>query len=211
MPDLGERDTLDKLDDVSLAAEADTEHLEFEAASSLWKNKAKFVGLWAVLGDYEASIAEGSHNFNFPAVDFNDDSELMLVIDIGVQEALNLGLQIDSITSTTYFTDGRRIDGGVETLLDINSATTIQLASSTLLSANNRQAFIIVHIGLGKAGSGDRPRILSHATGGLNFMDELISGSNTSSQVSLTDITILTSIGNWHIGTRMTLYKLARA
>jgi len=38
--DLGERDKLDKLDDVSLASEADTEHLEFESASSLWKNKA---------------------------------------------------------------------------------------------------------------------------------------------------------------------------
>ena len=69
-------------------------------------------GLWTVLGDYEATVAEASHNFNFTAVDFDDDSELVLVMDISVTAALALLLRINSITTTNYFCDGRRIQAG---------------------------------------------------------------------------------------------------
>lgn len=164
-----------------------------------------------VLGDYEAASAESSHNFNFTAVDFDDDSELILIIDIGVTGALNLQIRINGDAGNNYFMDGRRISGGSETILDQNSTSEPQIASSTLLSTANREAFIVVHIGLAKAGDLDRTAIIYDTQAIGNAMNEAGGIQNTTARSSITDVLVRTSTNTWQIGTRMTLYKVPRS
>ena len=52
--------------------------------------KAGGTSLWTVLGDYEASSEEGTKTFSFDAVDFDDDSYLVLEIDGDSVLAFNL-------------------------------------------------------------------------------------------------------------------------
>ena len=168
-------------------------------------------GLWTVIGDHEATTAESSHNFNFTAVDFDDDSHLVLIIDIASTAALALRLRLNSVTTGDYDMDGRRITGGAETLLDQNSAAFHEIASATLLSGAGKASVLVIQIGLGKAGGGDRPQVHSHASSTASTVDELLSGQLNIAQTDLTDVTVLTSTSTWILGTRMTLYKVARA
>jgi len=165
------------------------------------------IHLWSALGDYEAVIAEGSHNFNFPAIDFDSDSMLVLVIDLGASAALNLLMRINSVATGSYFTDGRKIAAGVETLVDLNAQTSALLASSTILSGATSTAFIKALIGTSKITANNPTMIISQGAGsGSN--EQL--NSNGPVVVSITDITVLTSASTWKIGTRMTLYRVQR-
>ena len=168
-------------------------------------------GLWTVLGDYEATSAEGSHNFNFTAVDFDDDSKLVLVIDIGATLILNLQIRINTNSTANYYSDGRRIAGGSETLLDLNAQNEGQLVSSTLLGGANEAVIVFVEIGLSKAGSEDRVGISSKAVGTSIQGNEVMSTTLVGALSSLTDVEVRTSTSTWQIGTRMTLYKVAKA
>ncbi len=167
--------------------------------------------LWTVLGDYEAATAEASHNFNFSAVDFDNDSELVLVIDLGVTLALILQLRINADTSANYFTDGRIINGGVETLVDLGGIAAYQILSTTSLGAVNASGFAEVHIGLPKAGTQDRPLFYSFGGSGSGPVNESYAGSLNKTVSSITDVEVRTSTSTWQIGTRMTLYKVARS
>ncbi len=109
----------------------------------------------SVLGDYEAASAEASKNFNFTAVDFDDDSHVRLVIDCHATLINALRIQLNSVTSG-YSYDGRRISAGTETLIDGNSQSGVEVASTSLLVSVNGAANIIVDIMLGKGNSSDR-------------------------------------------------------
>jgi len=169
------------------------------------------VVLWTVLGDYEAIIAEASHNFNFTAVDFDDDSELLLVFDGFSTASFILNLEINGIV-TGYFIDGRRISVGTETIIDINNAVGFQIASASVFSSAESSAGIVVHITLSKGTAlGKRPTVVSLCNGGTVTINEVEGGTLNSQVASITDINIKTSTSTWGIGTRITLYKLARA
>ena len=165
------------------------------------------IDLWTVLEDYEAGSAESSHSFSFSAVDFDDDAELVLIIDGVSTLALNLLLRMNNITTSNYFYDGRRITGGAETLLDTNTATSITIATNTLLDEANATMFIIIHINLSKGASSiDYPAIHCNAYGSRT-VEEKISGIINTDQTSISDIDILTSTSSWKIGTRMTFTR----
>jgi len=166
------------------------------------------VHFWALLGDYEAAIAEGSHVFNFPAIDFDDDSKLVLVVDGNASAALDLQLRINTLATAIYFTDGRKIAGGVETLIDLNGQTFIRLLGGIAI---NQDFAGICEILLPKAGAGanDQPHTISTFGSGLPEQDQVL-GLMTTSQASITDVEVLTSTSTWPAGTRMTLYRVQR-
>jgi len=64
--------------------------------------------LWEVLGDYEAASQEGTHTFSFTAVDFDDDSEIVVVMDLTADASLAISMEINGLTSG-YAIAGRRI------------------------------------------------------------------------------------------------------
>ncbi len=161
---------------------------------------------WELIETHEALIPESTFTFSFPAIDFDDDSELVLVIDIGSTVALNLQLAINGISTLLYFTDGRRIKGGVETLIDLNQ-TSFQISSSSILFAT---AFITVQIGLSKAGTNDRPMIFTTASGG-NAGNEVTNGALASVTASISSLEVKTTTSTWRTGTRMSLYRVRRS
>ena len=187
--------------------------LEADSAQTLGiKWTANPSGLWTVLGDYEATVAEGSHTFSFSAVDFDDDSELMLIIDLDPTAAFNLLLRVNGNSTSNYFVDGSRISVNAETLIDLNTQSSFQLASNSVFSLANREGFVIAHIGLTKAGTTtDVPIIQSFAQGGPATAHESAGGMLNVNTTSISSIVVLTSTSTWKIGSRMTLYKLARA
>ena len=167
-------------------------------------------GILSVIETYEASVAEAAKTFTFTAVDFDDDSELLLVMDFNVAGAGVLSMAYNGITGTAYAIDGRAIKAGVETLIDLNAQAAIQIASSALLTDAEDEAFLIVHIGLSKA-SATIKRIISFCeANGPQQSYEATAGHNNTTSTSISSIEI-TSTVNWNIGSRMTLYKLARA
>lgn len=169
------------------------------------------VHLWDRLGDYEAAIAEASHVFNFAAIDFDDDSILILVIDGSATLALALQLRINTIATASYNTDGYFIRAGAQTLIDLNGQTTIEIGSATIINGVNRSFFGEVKIGLNKSGTLDRPKTLSSLGTDSGSGTQVVNGLLDSAEASLTDIEVRTSVSTWQIGTRMTLYRIQRA
>lgn len=187
----------------------DNQQLQFNAVTNQWE----FVNptsLLIMIGDYEASVAEGSHTFNFPAISFDDDSELILVIDLTPTLTFDLLLRINLNAGASYNTDGRRIGGGIETILFTRGATSVIIASAALIAAVDIGVFGEVKIGKSKGGALDRVRSVStfYDTGNVQ---EQMAGVLTVSLANVTDITILTSASTWKVGTRMTLYRVARS
>jgi len=165
--------------------------------------------LWSVLGTYEAASAEASHLFSFTAVDFDDDSELVLVYDCSATLQLALQCRVNAIAGVAYYQDGRRITGGAETLLDISGVSEWELLSTTALTGVNVPGAGVAHILLPKGGTLDRVKIINHSI--ASVVNEQLSGAMITATTSLTSVEVLTSTSTWEIGARFTLYKVARA
>ena len=184
--------------------------LASEASGLKWITSSSSA-LWSVLGTYEASSAEATKTFTFTAVDFDDDSVLFLEIDGGASAATNtLEIQVDGDTSASY--DGQTIQmlQGTQTLADISNQTSAVIAPAALFAEGNEGFLALVWIGLHKSGNQDRPMINASTLtpaqrGSLQFW-----GCSDTAHDDIGSVTIL-SQANWQIGTRMTLYKVARA
>jgi len=169
--------------------------------------------LWSVLGTYECSSAEATKTFSFTAIDFDDDSCLFLEIDGGTSASTNtLEIQVDGDTSASY--DGQTIQmlAGTQTLADIQNQTSAVIAPAALFAEANEGFFSTVWIGVHKAGNQDRPMINASTVipaqrGSLQFWG---CSDTPVSEGYIESVTIL-SQANWQVGTRMTLYKVARA
>jgi hypothetical protein len=190
-------------DTVLTADSTETLGLKWAAASG---------GLWSVLGDYEATGAESTHTFSFTAVDFDDDSELFLVIDGAVTASLSLLIRINGDSSSNYYTSGSRIKGGSETILDINAESSGTLLTNTSLDAADSRFVGTVDIGLMKAATDDVASWRCHILSSAADSQEWLGGNlNVSPQNDIDSITVLTSTSTWKTGTRFSLYKFARA
>jgi len=170
------------------------------------------VGSWSVIGDYEApDDNDNSHEFLFAPITFEDDCMLVLVFDGSLTASSGaLQLLINGINGPVYFSDGRRIVNGVETIIDVNTAANFQLATAVLLTGVNVPVHVICYIQLNKSGSNTHVGIQSFANGILARGNENISGMLTTSISSITDISIDGRIRNFQQGSRATLYKVSR-
>jgi len=178
------------------------------ATAPEWVTPVAAGSLWSVLGNYVAAGAEDSHNFNFTAVDFDDYSKLILTIDGNATDTLSVNIRINTSSAAQYYTDGDRISAGTETIIDINTATEGTLMDSALSAGGGQGFCVIADILLPAHVSDNFPQTYSR------------SSTNTATQVSrvnfnvdtssITDIEIRSS-ADWDTGTRITLYKLARA
>jgi len=170
----------------------------------------------SVIETYETPAAppEAIHTFNIaPAIDFDDDSKLILVLDGSITAIGQIAITVNGIVTGTYNADGRRITGGVETLLDSNGNTQFQPTDVTQLGAVNEPVFLIVEIVLNKSGTADRVHFLSESYGSVQTVSKRFDGTNTTNIASLASIELRSSAGasDFAPGTRATLYRLRRA
>lgn len=169
--------------------------------------------LWELIANYEAGIVEASHVFSFAAIDFDDVSELLLVIDGAATAVFRLQMRINTLATAVYFTDGRLIAAGVETLIDLNAQTALEVVTAALILGAGGAFQGKCEIFLNKANGGtEECGVISQFFGLSTGVDSYLNGRIFGSAVpSITDIEIRTTASTWKIGTRMTLYKLKRA
>ena len=167
--------------------------------------------LWSVLGDYEATSAEASHNFNFTAVDFDDDSKLVLAIDGNATATFDLLGRINTIATSNYFTDALTVIAGSQVLIDTNTATAFTIIPTSLIISSQFNFSAIVEIQLSKSSVDQNEPLCntrSQGDAGVFYGRGRKTGVD---ETSITDIEVRTSTSTWVIGTRITLYLVARA
>jgi len=167
---------------------------------------------WEVIEDF-TQVGNGSilNIAVSPAIDFDKVSMLVLVFDGAFTVATNLVLTINGITSN-YNTYGRRIKGGVETLLNFSNQGNLKIATDQLLTGNNDVGHSIIYITLNKAGTFKEVGFQIFSNGVTVNGNEVFSGAlNLVAGVSSISLVSpqLTS-GSWKDGTRITLYKVKR-
>jgi len=186
--------------------------LDLEIANKRYvDNSSGGGGTWSVLDTtYEASIAESTHTFTFAAIDFDDDSMLVLVVDgIATLTTMELAIQIGGDTTANYYSDGFQIESGTETIIDINAQTSARILPATLVRADRVFAGVMnFYLEKGATGNNE-PQTTGMMTGigGMyNVKSQLIADVS-----SIASVTILAPVSSWKIGTRFTLYKVSRS
>jgi len=160
-----------------------------------------------VIETHEASGTESSHVFSFSAIDFDDDSYLILEFDGATSASLDLQLRFNTNATANYYTDGSVMVGGVQTLIDLNTQT----AGRIMNTNGGRGCFVLVKIFLIKAGVINS--VMYRANG---YFDGIPTSENETGQLfnqqiaSLTDVEIRTSTSTWTAETRITLYRVKR-
>jgi len=176
--------------------------------------KVGVVQLWKVIESFEfLDSLQSSKTFNFPAVDFDSDSMLVLEIDMSTVSSTALFLTVNGITSGVYFQDGSVITTfpTAETIIDINSATSFIVSNSVV--QGGRASSHIFYFQLNKAGTSQfvstqiNSNSMTALAGGKSYKTTGKINQNISSISSLK-----VDIGgtNFIVGSRMTLYKVSR-
>jgi len=164
---------------------------------------------WGIIETYEAAIAESSHVFTFAAIDFDNFSELVLVLDAVATAAQNIQIRINTDATANYDTHGKRIFAGADTFVNQTNATSGILVSSNVLGANNNNSNSVIVITLAKGSTGaDFPQWTAYTSGEAGEL-ELLGGVLTIDSADISSIEVRGS-ANWKIGTRATLYRVAR-
>jgi len=161
-----------------------------------------------VIETHEATTTESSFVFSFSAIDFDDDSYLILEFDGATSASLDLQLRFNTNATANYYTDGSVMVGGVQTLIDLNTQT----AGRIMNTVSARGCFCFVKIFLIKAGSVNSVMYRSNG-----YFDGLPTSENESGQLfnqqiaSLTSVEVRTSTSTWTADTRITLYRVKRS
>ncbi len=94
-------------------------------------------GVLTVIETHEATGIEADFTFTFDG-DFDKYSEFILVIDAAVTAVAEIRAQVNGITGSTYYTEGRTINGGTEVLIDLGGEASYLLMPTTMLASVNR-------------------------------------------------------------------------
>jgi len=189
-----------------LAKASDGDTLQLASGVPAWVTVSAG-GLLSVLGTYEATSAESSHTFSFTAVDFEDDSLLILEFDGNAQDIQTINIRLNEDSNGVYNSDGTIIASGGQTIFDTNSQTSGSLMG-VVMADGGRAMSVIAYISLSIPSSDKYPMILSRGQTNEGVQtSRVLMGVNTA---NITDVEVLSS-GTWEIGARATLYKLARA
>jgi len=170
--------------------------------------------IWKVLGSFEAlDNLTNSKTFNFPAVDFDNDSMLALEIDMSSPSGgVNIDIIINGITSGVYFQDGSVITTfpTAETIIDINSANAFRVSG---IQEGGRATSYIYYFQLNKAGTSQfvsaqiNANRMSALSGGRSYKTTGKINQNIS---SISSIKVDLGLSTFTQGSRMSLYKVSR-
>lgn len=158
-----------------------------------------------LIGTYIASTTEASKIFTLSEQpgDFN---KLILVIKGTASGALELQLIINSIETSTYYADGRRIMGGTETLIDTGAEEYHVLLSATVIeAARTFEGTAEIYL---PSSDVNFPSIHSLFSSASKQGQEQYTGTQAEAQTSITEIEIQTSTSTWKAGTTISLYRM---
>jgi len=182
--------------------------LIFNSTTNVWEFGSPS---YTSIGNYVAAVIEATHTFNFPEVDFDIISHLILTISATTDGGgLNMLMRFNGSAAATYFVDGRDIRGGVETLIDLNAQTSAQLASNAILSGNGVPFTIYVVI-MKSVVNDNMHCIATVVSNGAGRGQQMQTSEQETAIASLTSLDILTSVSNWRVGSRMSLFSIRRA
>jgi len=162
---------------------------------------------WILLDTHVALGIESSYTFTpTTPIDIDDFSELVILIAGVPTLALAMELAINSVV-TNYFDDGSSIKAGVETLVNNDSQTQWQIATTNAISIVNAEFFIEVHIILPNTVQ-NRERIdcWSMVLSGATILESLGHTLTTPDIVELVDLKFTTSTSTWKAGTTFKTY-----
>jgi len=170
---------------------------------------------WEVLGNFERKTGSDPATivtFNFPTIDFDNDSMLVLTFDGSFAGLTDVILRAPATVSTNYATYGRRIIGGVETLINLSNSNGFRIATSGIILGANDILQSITYITLNKAGTFKETGFQSVANGVTANGNEVFSGALNlvAGVTSISNLSVQLTSGGWNIGTRITLYKVSR-
>jgi len=177
--------------------------------------KLVLASTWEVLGNFERKTGSDPATivtFNFPTIDFDDDSMLVLTFDGSFTGVTDVLLRAPSTVSTNYNTYGRRIIGGVETLINLSNNNGYRINTTNLITGGGNVIHSITYITLNKAGTLKEVGFQSVANGVSANGNEVFSGALNlvAGVTSLSNLSVQLTSGGWNIGTRITLYKVSR-
>jgi len=169
-----------------------------------WETVAAVTSKLTVVETYEATSAESTHTFTITSDDFTDTAQYILSLDGMTSASMTLQMQFNGVSTSNYDDSGRTIDNGVETLINRNNQT----FSIILPTINASFAFNVIIQYSDTDGSDNYLWANSVGVNGGSASIVLAHILETA-QTDINEIKI-TGSSNWRVGTRMTLYKLAR-
>jgi len=167
-------------------------------------------GAWSVIGNYTATATDTSKTFSSLAVDFDDYSEVCVVCDMANTANSDVQIQINGVTSSSYFTDGWQVKDGTDTIIDRNSQSSM-LIMPTALGQNNEWT-CINHIQLSDVGHDQYPNMNTFGRGeGLNGGSYMVTSALRTTESNIDSVKIESASSTFQVGSRITVYKVARA
>lgn len=163
-----------------------------------------------LLDEYTAASAESTKTFTFsPALDNDTYSKIIIQVMYRGTAAQNLLCVWNGETGANYYGGGQRFTSSTLAYISISAASSLQVASSTILSGANadldgqiamqwiRSNLMTVDSKLGKLQT-------------VGTFEQVFGYNDQSNDATLSTLTIKTSTSTWAIGTKFSVYGVLR-
>jgi len=166
-------------------------------------------GTDVMLANYIAPATENNVIFNLGGITRERYSKIWIEASFLVTGALDLQLQLNGITTSSYFTNIERTLGTTQTYVELGTATQFVVASASILTVNT--IFASGDIEIPMAMRDDNSLVVySRFVSSLTDYEKTSSFSNANSINGINQIILKTSANNWGTGTRFTVYARKR-
>ena len=179
--------------------------LQSDGSDPVWTTPASSAS-WETIENHVASGTESTYTFDIDEAT-DDNSMLVLVYDLAVSASLAFQMKVNDVTN--YNSDGSLINAGSQTIINSSGDTEIEIASTTILSAEDMTACGTIQIFAPDAGT-TRPLVISQATGQNTSALEVVSSLVVGSATSITKIEVKSSTSTWKANSKFTLYRVKR-
>ena len=168
------------------------------------------VGQYQLISTHKAGVAEATHTFSFAALTPDDISALVLIYSMSSTAALNLLMVVESIGGAgENETSINRLDASANTPFQAADLTSVQLCSSTLLSAGDMTANGYAYIMNTDTGT-KRPCCTGSVSSQNTAALENFGSCSFVAKDSFTTIEVKTSTSTWKADSIFSLYKILR-
>jgi len=168
-------------------------------------------GLWELIGNYEASIAESSHEFAFDVpVDFELFSKVVAIYSLeNAGGSVETGIRVNQNAGAIYSTNYQSQINTVVANISIVNTNQMEIVPEELSENDIHIMGELMIVMPDPSFSADFPEI-SWKT--VNQFNGYATGQGrvATAMTTMTHLEFLTLTSNWKIGTRITVYKVAR-
>jgi len=168
------------------------------------------VGQYQLIETYKAPAAASTYTFSFAALTPDDISALVLIYSMSSDASLNLLMEVENIGGAgENETNINRLDSSANTPFQAADLTSVQLCSSTLLSADGQTANGYAYIMNTDAGT-KRPCCTGSVSSQNTAATEYFGSCSFVSKDVFSSIEVKTSTSTWKQDSLFSLYKILR-